>query len=68
MFAAFGIRIKELREERGLTRKALAEIFDLKQNAVYEWKARGKQTDYATLCKLADFFSVTTDYLLGRED
>lgn len=68
MFKAFGIRIKELRTERGISRKALAEFFNLKQNAVYEWEARGKQTDYETLCRLADFFEVSVDYLLGRED
>ena len=67
MFTAFGMRIKELREEKGLSRKALAEIFNLKQNAIYEWEIRGKQTDYETLCKLADFFQVSLDYLLGRE-
>jgi len=68
MFLKFGIRIKELREEKGLTRKALTETFNLKQNAIYEWEARGKQTDYEKLCKLADFFQVSTDYLLGREN
>jgi transcriptional regulator with XRE-family HTH domain len=68
MFDSFGKRIKELREEKELSRKALAEVFSLKQNAVYEWEARGKQTDYETLCLLADFFDVTVDYLLGREN
>ena len=68
MFNIFGKKIKELREEKKLSRKALAEVFNLKQNAIYEWEMRGKQTDYETLCKLADFFKVSTDYLLGRED
>jgi len=67
MFTAFGMRVKELREEKGLTRKELAAVFDLKQNAVYEWEVRGKQTDYQTLCDVADFFQVSLDYLLGRE-
>jgi len=68
VFTKFGTKIKELREENGLSRKALAEIFNLKQNAIYEWEVRGKQTDYETLCKLADYFQVSTDCLLGRED
>lgn len=68
MFTSFGTRIKELREEKGLSRRALAEVFNLKQNAVYEWENRGKQTDYETLCRLADFFQVSVDYLLGREN
>ncbi|GHV01024.1 hypothetical protein FACS1894211_09860 [Clostridia bacterium] len=68
MSQLFGERVRELRLERRLSRRQLAEKFHLKQNAVYEWETRGKQTDYETLCKLADFFDVTTDYLLGRTD
>jgi len=64
----FGIRVKELREEKGLSRKALAYVLGYQQNATYEWEIRGKQTDYETLCKLADYFNVTVDYLLGREN
>ena len=66
MITSFGERVRELREEKGLSRKELAEVFNLKQGAIYEWENRGKQTDYATLCKLADFFQVSLDYLLGR--
>ena len=68
MFTAFGTRIRELREEKGFSRRALAEKFNLKQNAIYEWEIRGRQTDYETLCKLADYFQVSLDYLLGREN
>lgn len=68
MYKVFGNKIRELREENGLSRKELADKFNLKQNAIYEWEVRGKQTDYETLCKIADFFQVTVDYLLGRED
>lgn len=66
-FEIFGKRIRELREGEGLTRKALAIMLGLKQNAIYEWEVRYKQTDYQTLCRLADFFDVSVDYLLGRE-
>ena len=68
MFKAFGIKIKELREEKGMTQKALARHFGLNHSAIYEWEVRGKQTDYETLCRLADFFEVSVDYLLGREE
>jgi len=67
MFVAFGNRVKELREGNGLSRRELAEVFNLKESAVYDWEKRGKQTDYQTLCKLADYFQVSVDYLLGRE-
>ena len=32
------------------------------------WETEKRQPDIATLCKLADFFGVSVDYLLGRED
>jgi len=64
----FSTRIKELRSEKSLSRAELANFFNLKQNAVYEWEMRGKQTDYDTLIKIADLFDVSLDYLLGRSD
>ena len=64
----FGVRLRELREAQELSRRAMAETFKINQNAIYEWEKRGKQPDYDTLCKLADFFDVTVDYLLGRTD
>jgi len=67
MFLHFANMIKELREEKGLTQRQLAEIIGLTSNAVYEWEKRGKQPNFETLCKLADFFNVSIDYLLGRE-
>lgn len=59
--------IKELRLERGLSQAALAKSIGVSQKAIDYWE-RGVNEPKATyIVLLADFFEVTTDYLLGRE-
>ena len=59
--------LKLLREERGITKKQLADAFGIKERAyiTYEYGQRDVSTDM--LQKFADFYGVTTDYLLGRQ-
>lgn len=59
--------LKELRENRHLTKKQVALGVGITDRAyiAYEYGERDVSTD--TLCKFADFYGVTTDYLLGRE-
>ena len=58
-------KIKELRNERGLSTRSLADEMDWSAMAIsyYENKKRDLNTD--ALIKLAKFFEVTCDYLLG---
>ena len=60
-------QLKELRESRKLTKKQVADAINVSERAyiTYEYGQRDISTD--TLQKLADFYGVTTDYLLGRE-
>ena len=64
----FAERIKELRLEKGLTQKQLAEIFNVDQTSIRNWENDINETDFKTLVKLAKFFDVTVGYLLGAED
>ena len=64
----FGTRLRELRLEKNLTQKQLAEVFNVHHTSIRDWEIRGKQPSYETLCKLAKFFEVTADYILGLED
>lgn len=59
--------LKALRESKGLTKKQVAQGIGINERAyiAYEYGERDVSTD--TLCKLARFYSVTTDYLLGLE-
>ena len=67
--AEFKDRLKQLRKERGLTQKELAEIFKTTGVAIgrYE-KGLREPNNLDTLIGLAQFFDVSTDYLLGLSD
>ena len=61
-------KITDLRKQRGLTQADMAEYLKISRQA-YSFYEQGKhEMDYKSLCKIADFFQVTTDYLLGRYD
>ena len=62
-----GNKLKELRKKCGLTQKAFAKLFGVSGGTVAMWETNRRQPDYHTLCKIADYFNVTTDYLLNRE-
>lgn len=64
----FGKRLKELRLEKGLTQKDLAQNMNVSTATVTRWELEVQEPDYLTLAKLASYFKVTADYLLGLED
>lgn len=61
-------RFKEARLQAGLTTVQLAQKMGVTQAAVSHWDAGKKVPGTETLCKLADLYGVTVDYLLGRSD
>lgn len=65
----FGERLRQLREERNLTQKAIAGIIGISPRMVsfYESGAHFPREE-GTLLRLAQFFGVSTDYLLGYSD
>ena len=64
----FPERLKELRTEKNLTQTQLANIFNVDQTSIKNWENGINETDFKTLLKLAEFFDVSTDYLLGKEN
>ena len=60
------LRIRDLREDHDLTQKQLAEhlMCDQSLYSKYERNERPLPLDFA--CKLADYYGVSVDYLLGR--
>ena len=60
-------KIKTLRKEAGLTQKELGEKLNVAANTINGYETGHRTPDYETLIKMADYFSVTTDYLLGHE-
>lgn len=63
----FAETLKKLRKDKNLTQTELADLFGYSHVAVVKWENGTREPDFATLIKLADYFEVTTDYLLGRE-
>lgn len=64
----FAERLKKLRKERRLTSKEMAEYLEVSQRAYLYYESATHYPDVPGLLKLADYFGVTTDYLLGRSD
>ena len=59
-------RIKELCKKRGITVSELENRVGFGKNSIYKWKTQSPKIE--TIQKVADYFNVSTDYLLGRTD
>ena len=64
----FAQRLKELRKEKGLTQVEMAKFIDRTESNYQKLEYGTVNVPALTLEKLADFFDVSTDYLLGRDD
>lgn len=62
----FPERLKNLRKEKELTQTQLAKMIGISRGALSLYETGKREPDYCTLQKFADFFNVSTDYLLGR--
>ena len=62
------MRLKELRKQRRLSQLKFAMDLNMNQNSISRYENVEREADYATLIKLADYFDVSVDYLLGRTD
>lgn len=60
----FGDRLRELRIEKKLSQKELGDLLSLSPNAIYNWEVGRSQPSVEAITKLAEYFNVTTDYLL----
>lgn len=64
----FAERLKELRNERGIKQRALAKTLDLSNSSISYWETCKQEPTAGALYKLACYFNVSVDYLLGLED
>lgn len=64
----FAERLKELRIEKGLSQRDLAKAIDLSQAAIVHWENNRRVPSANVIILLAQFFEVSTDYLLGLKD
>lgn len=63
----FGAKLLLLRKEKGVSQADVAEYIGLTVAAYQNYENGRREAGYDTISKLADFYGVTTDYLLGRD-
>lgn len=61
-------RLKELRKKRKISQVKLALDLNMNQNSISRYENLEREADYDTLIRLADYFDVSIDYLLGRSE
>jgi transcriptional regulator with XRE-family HTH domain len=61
-----GEKIKKLRNRDNMTQEQLAEKLGVTNQAVSKWESEGGYPDIEYIVSMADYFKVTTDYLLGH--
>ena len=68
MKCGFGKIFKELRSEKGLTQTEIGTVFNVAFNTISSWERDNSEPSFEELKSIAEFFGVTADYLLGREE
>jgi transcriptional regulator with XRE-family HTH domain len=63
--SVFAEQLKTLRKINGLTQKELAEKLKIKQNSHSDWENGKSEPNIEMLVRIADYFDVSLDYLLG---
>lgn len=61
-------RLKQLRAEKGLAQKDMASFLKIDRTTYVKYESGSSEPNFSTLSKLAEFFDVSVDYLLGRTD
>jgi transcriptional regulator with XRE-family HTH domain len=64
----FGQRLRDLREKRGLAQKEVGALLDVTISTIGKYESGERTPAPDAIVKLADFFQVSADYLLGRSD
>ena len=63
-----GQTIRDLRKQRKISQTELAKILHVSQQTVTAWETGKAEPSSSAISSLADYFNVTTDYLLGRPE
>ena len=65
----FKIRLKEVRESKGMTQRDFAAEFGVSKGTVGMWESGAREPrTIDEINRIADYFGVSTDYLLGRTE
>lgn len=61
-------RLRQLREEAGVTQRQLAEAVSVSQQSINKYENHNIEPDILTLIQIADFFQTSVDYLVGHSE
>ncbi len=64
----FSERLKELREEKGLSQTQLAKLTKISQPTITRWENGERTPNIDSIITLCHFFNVSADYLIGLVD
>lgn len=62
------MRIRDLREDRDITQKDIAEYLHIRQNTYSQYENGQRQLPISVLISLAKYYNTSTDYILGLTD
>lgn len=63
-----GYRISELRKQAGMSQFQLAKVLDIAASTLGMYETGKREPSLKVMQRIADYFNVTTDYLLGRPE
>lgn len=63
----FGRRLQYLREKKRISRRVLADFVVSSKNSISRYERGERLPDIATACRIAEFFEVSLDWLIGTE-
>ena len=64
----FAVMLKELRSEKKISQTELAKALNVRQSMIARWESDECEPTATNILAIADYFGVTTDYLLGRKN
>lgn len=64
----FGERLKSLRKSKKMTQIELSRVLGVDHTTISKWEAGIYETDFETAQRIAQYFGVSADYLLGKEN
>ena len=62
------MRLKELRKKKGISQLRLATDLNTTQNTISRYETGEREPGINELIKIADYFNVSVDYLIGRTE
>lgn len=64
----FGKQLRKLRNKQGISAKTLGGILGIPQTTISNWENLKSEPNYESLIKIANYFNVTVDYLVGNDN